>query len=229
MELLYFSAESIAKTAHAVGWARSESLGYTYNALAEDTLVRGTTMVQVYYDLCLQCERIPTQKEFIERYEWANREWFKVASSEQRSGMLFRVARAWPSFVAEHHLFSLFVESGICRTAIKTSDDDVTKGTDMILRGHRSDERIGIASFTDTVDGWAKAHRKQRKPECKRLCVPLTFPTAERVGPNGWHFHLYTQEHVAVYAVAIDHMILCGWEEATSHLGQIVEGLAKAS
>jgi hypothetical protein len=238
IELLHISALSIERTADWCGYERGG--GYEKDEIAERTLVDGPTMVDVYYDLCKSRvpTRIPTQKEFLEGYQKANVAWFSEQSGAMQDGMLHRVARAWPSFVCEHHLFSLCVESGLCRSAYKNAKDDIESGADMRLAFGLFADEIHVASFTATRDGWAKAFRKQRKrPNGQRLYAPLNFegqPPPQEVGlrPVGnakaGKFRLYTLTHVDDIAHAVKAMVERSWNEATVFQGKICEGLVNA-
>jgi hypothetical protein len=226
IELLHIATASIERTSDACGYAKPSDLGYEQDRSAEDMHVSGTTLVEVYYGLCRSLMRIPTQHEFIDKYARDNQQWF-AANASKGSGMLFRVARAWPSLVSEHHLFSLFVESGECRTAYKGADEDVSSGSDMRIVGRIAKDNIYIATFSDTPMSWKMARRKWRKPSGLRLYMPLNFagkPEPQIVGGRKM-FRLYTPAHITNAIEASLRMIEERWSEATSLRGQVYEGL----
>jgi hypothetical protein len=227
IELVYVASEYIRRVGDYSGYRRPD---FRFKDLeAEDTKVDGPTMTEVYYRLCAHLARPPTQGEFVKAYEQANEGWFKSNRPSLVEGMRVRVSRAWPSFLMEHHLFSLFVESGMVDAAYKNAADDLNSGIDIKLRFGR--EFCYVASFTDTKDGWAKAFRKLRRGRgvpAPCLYLPLNFKgTPQPIKCNG--FHLYSPEHVKAALLAFREMKARGYDYATWLCGTLVEGLRRPS
>jgi hypothetical protein len=227
MELVYISSDYIRRVGDYCGYIRPDR--YLRDAVAEDTKVEGPTMAEVYYRLCANLARPPTQAEFVCAYEEANEGWFAANQPSLVDGMRVRVSRAWPSFLMEHHLFSLFVESGLVDAAYKNVAEDVSSGTDIKLRVSKSFRYI--ASFTDTRDGWAKAYRKQRKGKsvpAPCLYLPLNFRGEPRpIRCKG--FHLYSPEHVEMALSMFVEMERRGYDYGTCLHHSLAVGLGKPS
>lgn len=231
LELVYIASDYIEKVGNYSGYTKPN---YSQRSIvAEDTKVEGPTMTEVYYRLCGELARPPTQQEFVIEYEDANEGWFKANQPSLVNGMRVRVSRAWPSFLMEHHLFSLFVESGAVDAAYKNVLDDVNSGVDIKLRFGKT---FGyIASFTDTKDGWAKAFRKQRRDKsvpAPCLYLPLNFrgePQPTKLGRGGKMFHLYSQAHVNAALDALGEMKTQGYGYATLLCGALSKGLTKTA
>jgi hypothetical protein len=223
MRLIYIGSERIVEVAGERGYARPETFGQR-DRCAEDTMVEGVTQTEVYYQLCSDSLRPPHQHEFVTCYETGNEAWFASSGPRLASGMRFRVARAWPSFVAEHHLFSLAIEHGAFDAAYKDIQTDVSGGSDMAL--HSKHGNLYVASFTDTKDGWAKAKRKRKQRIAEAPCVylPLNFTGDPRpVKCRG--FHLYSVAHIDGLLSAWDEMLSEGMDYATWHCGRLYRGL----
>lgn len=225
MRLVYWASEWIAEWGNRKGWPRPQR--DNYDRRAEDTKVDGPTYAEVYYEFCADHLRPPQCHEFLQLYAEANRDWFD-AHPDLAQGMKYRVQRAWPSLIAEHHLFALASEQGGITAAYKDIEADLSSGTDMRLC--HNERSLYVASFTATNDGWAKAMRKTRKPTEPCLYFPLNFdgdPKAAKCGPPGATFHLYTPEHIRCLCRAWRYM----WENdlrvATWMCYQLEEGLSR--
>lgn len=123
--------------------------------LADFVLWPTLSLVGAYYDICFHYRQAPTQEQMISHYFSSNREHASGSPKEVYQAMRMRVARAYNSFIAEHHLLALCIESNRFDACAKSEQLDVSNMVDMLLR--MGDFEMG---FAIQVPGkWAEKFR----------------------------------------------------------------------
>jgi len=92
------------------------------------------TLVGAYYDICFHYRQAPTQEQMVSHYFSINRVHASESTKEVYQAMRRRVARAYNSLVAEHHLLSLCIESNRFDACAKSEQIDISSSVDLLLR-----------------------------------------------------------------------------------------------
>ncbi|MBA7703481.1 hypothetical protein ES703_112267 [subsurface metagenome] len=121
------------------------------------------TLVGAYYDICFHYRQAPTQEQMISHYFAGNREHASESTKEVYRAMRKRVARAYNSLVAEHHLLSLCIESNRFDACAKSEQIDISSSVDLLLRVESFEMGFEIRVPTKHSDmfGEIKAERQE--------------------------------------------------------------------
>lgn len=121
------------------------------------------TLVGAYYDICFHYRSAPTQEQMISHYFSGNREHASESTKEVYQAMRKRVARAYNSLVAEHHLLSLCIESNRFDACAKSEQIDISSSVDLLLRVERFEMGFDIRVPTKHSDMFReiKAERQE--------------------------------------------------------------------
>ncbi|MGB9793343.1 MAG: ParB N-terminal domain-containing protein [Thermacetogeniaceae bacterium] len=123
------------------------------------------SMVSVYYELASSLMRVPFQDEYASEYIQANKEFLENAPQDVRRALFHRARRAWGTFVAEHHLYGILVESGkfTCRKAVA---DDISGQADLIVENGCGRFAVDVHTGTKLSESWrrVKSRRHNERP-----------------------------------------------------------------
>lgn len=136
--------------------------------------VESRSMVSVYYELVSTLMKVPHQDEFALEYLKMNADFLSNFPEEVRLALYHRARRAWGTFVAEHHLYGLLVETGryTCRKAVL---EDVGGRADMVIKNGRGQFALDVHTGTWYSKKWRelKQFRHEQKPDLLVLELPL--------------------------------------------------------
>jgi hypothetical protein len=134
-------------------------------------LVEERTMVSVYYEMVSTSMQVPGQDEYAKEYLHINEDCLHEFNEKTRCALYHRSRRAWGTFVAEHHLYSMVLESGrySCK---KTVTDDTSGLADMIIKDAYGQFALDIHTGSEHSEGW-------RAIKAKRHDHKVNIPTIE--------------------------------------------------
>lgn len=118
------------------------------------------SMVSVYYELASSLMRVPFQDEYASEYIQANRKFLENAPQDVRRALFHRARRAWGTFVAEHHLYGILVESErfACRKAVA---DDVSGQADLIVVNGFGRFAVDVHTGTKLSESWRRVKSRR--------------------------------------------------------------------
>jgi len=126
-------------------------------------------MATIYYDLVCAQGACPTQQQFWHEYMQAHKVKFENLPEVAKVAMRGRVCRAYNSFVLEHHLLALSVESRQFDVCFKSEYHDVFSKVDLIVK--RDGNVYGIESYISTPNSLHWLAKKHKRPK-----TPFDFP-----------------------------------------------------
>lgn len=189
----------------------------------DNVKVEPRSMVSVYYEMANDLMRVPHQHEFALEYLNANAGFLESFPEEIKKAIYYRARRAWGTFVAEHQLYGILVESGkySCRKAVS---DDVEGQADMVIEDKEGRFALDIHTGTKFSQSWRdkKQFRHDRKSDIPTLELyllnsPYTRKVSNKEGTATIHLFLpnivrfieeWRKEHSVPH---IFRCILLGW------------------
>ena len=163
-----------------------------------NTFRHGVSMVGAYFTLCSSKQALPTQEEYVPFSLNCHEDAIRTLSKEQLDAMKARLARAYNTYVAEHSLLSLCIESGEFYDCYKTEELNTHSSVDLIVKLKETSNPIGFAIHISTPEAkkWQPIKDGRQKARGKRwqwtlLHIHAEFWRMEKVGNIHlfWYFY----------------------------------------
>tara|TARA_Y100000310_G_scaffold338640_1_gene428845 strand:+ start:1447 stop:2163 length:717 start_codon:yes stop_codon:yes gene_type:complete len=157
-------------------------------------------MATTYYDLVYSQGACPTQRQFWGEYMQAHDGKFQCLSEDVRVAMRGRVCRAYNSFVLEHHLLAIAVESRQFDVCFKSEYYDVFGKVDLIVK--RSGNAYGVESYISTSNSLNWLATKRNRPKANLdipiVSLPLEIHDGEKIAGINLYPLWYIDRLVAI-------------------------------
>lgn len=123
------------------------------------------TLVGAYYDICFSEQDVPRQRDYVDFYFMCHENEVLQLTDAEAVAMQARCARAYNSFIIEHQLFALCVESGQFDACYKSEQLDTASSVDLAVRRGPNHYGFAIQLQTRHARQWIaiKNQRQERR------------------------------------------------------------------
>jgi len=156
------------------------------------------TMVGAYYDICFRGQAVPEQQGYVDFFFLCHEAEVDQITRAEAEAMKARCARAYNTFLIEHQLFALCVESGEFDACYKSEHLDTSSSVDLAVRLGPSHYGFAIQLQTRNAREWIGIKRQRQERRCSTFPWPITDLDIE-FDKMKWvaGIHIFTQQYGA--------------------------------
>jgi hypothetical protein len=161
----------------------------------ENLLLETVTQVDVFYSLCEELSRPPTQEEFVRKYlKLCEDEIAQKGFKPEDVGK--RIARAWATYIQELDFYCQLRDSGLFDDVILDTIFNAQKGYDLEVVYKGKSFYIHLLYYYKSRKEWATLWMKKKVRRKAGIPSPIEFPLTDEDADYVGNAHLYKAEHI---------------------------------